>query len=525
MTMNAVGRGVVMGALFAMGGMTLASPGAAQAETLAREALSRARAERFAMQEQLEFERARAGFEISRVQNRLAALRMGQVQHLQRHVERARAELERNLARRRIAPVTRAPEAWLDQDPADSVYRAARAALNGGRYDQAAALFAVLRAEYPRSGYVADSYYFEALARQRAGGTRNLRRALELVELQADAHAAAATLEDARALRVRLEGALARAGDARAAHRIQERATAACDSEDQQLRSAALGALLQMDADRAAPLLREVLRSRDECSAELRKQAVFLVAQNITPETVDVLLDLAHRDPEPDPEVREAAVFWLSQVPSDEALAALEALLSDSDDPKIQERAVFALSQNGSDRAVSVLRSYAERSDAPAELREQAIFWIGQRATEDDRRYLRDLYGSVSEMELKERVIFGVAQNPSEEDRRWLLVVARDETEPVELRKNALFWVGQSGEIAVDALADLYQSMPDREMREQVIFALAQRDSREAVTALMGIAEDEEDAELRQSAVFWLGQSDDPRVPEFLLSLIRGGGG
>jgi hypothetical protein len=41
------------------------------------------------------------------------------------------------------------------------------------------------------------------------------------------------------------------------------------------------------------------------------------------------------------------------------------------------------------------------------------------------------------------------------------------------------------------------------------------------VDFLMAVARDEDDAELRQNAVFWLGQSKDPRIAEFLLSLIR----
>jgi len=37
----------------------------------------------------------------------------------------------------------------------------------------------------------------------------------------------------------------------------------------------------------------------------------------------------------------------------------------------------------------------------------------------------------------------------------------------------------------------------------------------------MEIARTEEDPELKSRAIFWLGQSKDPRVPQFLLSLIR----
>ena len=60
-------------------------------------------------------------------------------------------------------------------------------------------------------------------------------------------------------------------------------------------------------------------------------------------------------------------------------------------------------------------------------------------------------------------------------------------------------------------------------MKEQVIFALSQSpDEREAVDQLMEIATTEEDSELRRNAIFWLGQIDDPRVADFLLELIRG---
>ena len=45
---------------------------------------------------------------------------------------------------------------------------------------------------------------------------------------------------------------------------------------------------------------------------------------------------------------------------------------------------------------------------------------------------------------------------------------------------------------------------------------------RRTLDFLMEVARTEEDDELKQRAIFWLGQSNDPRVPDFLLSLIRG---
>jgi HEAT repeat protein len=59
-------------------------------------------------------------------------------------------------------------------------------------------------------------------------------------------------------------------------------------------------------------------------------------------------------------------------------------------------------------------------------------------------------------------------------------------------------------------------------MKEQVIFVASQMRDREAIDFLMSVARDEQDEELRKRAIFWLGQSKDPRVAEFLLSLING---
>lgn len=414
----------------------------------------------------------------------------------------------------------RAPEPWLQEDPGAKAYAAAREALNNRRYEAAAEAFAGLRRDHPSSGYVPDSYYWEAFALYRQGGTTNYRTAVELLRRQGREHPRASTRSDAEDLEVRLQAQLARRGDARAAESVTRQANQACSGEEQEVRAAALSALLTMNAEQAIPILEQVLQKRDECSAELRRQAVFLISQKMTDRSVDILLDLAHRNPDPDPEVREQAVFWLSQVRSEEALEALQSILAESTDPEVQEKAIFAISQHGSDQAIAALRAYAERRDAPTELRENAIFWIGQNPRAGGTRYLMDLYPRLDDPDLKERAIFAIAQGNNAESRQWLLDRARDRSEGVEVRKNALFWAGQTGGLEAGELSDLYGTLTDPEMKEQVIFVASQRREPEAVDFLMDVARNERDPELRERAIFWLGQSKDPRVAEFLLSLI-----
>src|SRR3954466_9691434 len=57
-----------------------------------------------------------------------------------------------------------APLPWLWKDPADSLYRAAREALNRREYRPAARLFGEIPNRFPRSGYAADALYWNAFA-------------------------------------------------------------------------------------------------------------------------------------------------------------------------------------------------------------------------------------------------------------------------------------------------------------------------------------------------------------------------
>ncbi len=413
-----------------------------------------------------------------------------------------------------------APSAWADQDPADALYREARQALNSGRYENAANLFSRIRTDHRDSEYAPDSYYWEAFARYRTDDTEELEAALDLLRRQETRFPRAATRDDARSLAVLIEGKLAERGDANAAQNITERAQGQdCPEEEDDVRVMALNALLNMDSERAVPILEQVLARRDACSVELRRKAVWLISQKSTDRTTDVLLDVARNDP--NTEVRSQAIFWLSQVHSEEAVTALDSILLESDDREIQEKAVFALSQHNSERAAQALRNYALRDDVPDDLRDNAIFWIGQSHSADSQQFLRDLYYQVQSERLKDKIIFAISQQHGEEAGQWLLDRALDPNETIKLRKQALFWAGQQGEVPVDRLGELYRSMDDREMQEQVIFVLSQRHEAEAVDALMDIARNEQDRELRKKAIFWLGQSKDPRVAEFLLEIIN----
>jgi hypothetical protein len=244
---------------------------------------------------------------------------------------------------------------------------------------------------------------------------------------------------------------------------------------------------------------------------------VFLVSQKRTPETASILMNVARTDP--DQEVREQAVFWLSQVPGSTGL--LEEILKGNADQNIKEKALFSLSQQNEPRAQQALREFALRESESGELREKAIFWLGQRRSTENTEFLRNLYSRISDQDLKEKILFSLSQQRGAGNEQWLMNIAVNSKEDIELRKKALFWAGQSG-VAIPEFAALYDRMGDTEMKEQIIFVLSQRQSdKAAIDKMFDIARNEKDAELRKKAIFWLGQSRDPRVQQFLIDLIN----
>lgn len=419
---------------------------------------------------------------------------------------------------------TRPPAAMFPGDTADSLYRVARKALNDGDYRRAAALFRQIAESYPESRYAGDALYWRAFSLYRRGGSDNLQNALDALDAQRSKYPAAATHGDASTLAARIRGELAKRGDQGSAVKVIQSADSAvsgCPSEDDDMRVAALNALMQMDSQEALPVLRKVLARRDACSEALRNKAVFIVAQKEGDESADMLIDVARSDPSS--EVRQSAVFWLGQVSGDRSVSLLDSILLTTKDEDLQDKAIFALSQHGGEHAGKILRDLVSQPNVSQDEKSRLIFALGHyRGNAEDFAYLRQVYPTLHNEELQEQVIQSMAQSDDPSNTRWVLGIAQDAHEDVEVRKKALFWAGQGG-VPIADLAGLYGQMTDDALKEQVIFALSQRDEREATDKLIDIARHDPNIELRKKAIFWLGQRDDPRIRQLLEDLINNG--
>jgi HEAT repeat protein len=106
-----------------------------------------------------------------------------------------------------------------------------------------------------------------------------------------------------------------------------------------------------------------------------------------------------------------------------------------------------------------------------------------------------------------------------------LIRLAKNPSVNTDVRKSAIFWVGQAA--AKAATAGLVEVVGDaavnQDVREAAVFALSQRPHDEGVPALITTARTANDAKIRKSAIFWLGQTDDPRALAYFEEVLAKG--
>jgi HEAT repeat protein len=113
----------------------------------------------------------------------------------------------------------------------------------------------------------------------------------------------------------------------------------------------------------------------------------------------------------------------------------------------------------------------------------------------------------------------------------FLAEVARDDREDLEVRKQAAIAIGiNKTPQAVPTLRGLFDSVSNREVREQVIVAAGIHGEEstaddEAVDFLIRVADSERDREVRRQAIFWLSQKAGRRSFDALVDRASGAKG
>jgi HEAT repeat protein len=200
--------------------------------------------------------------------------------------------------------------------------------------------------------------------------------------------------------------------------------------------------------------------------------------------------------------------------------ALLKEIVRNSSDDEARKSAVFWLGMVPGEQAY--LTDLVRNEQESTELRKQAAFAIGVSKDASALSSLQNLYPAVSSREVKKQIIFASSINKnSDQAVDFLVKVATDDPDR-ELKKQALFWLGQkAGKRSLEVLGKTVESTDaETEVQKHAVFAISQRSKDEAIPLLIKIARTHPKPEVRKQAIFWLGQTGDERALAFFKEVL-----
>jgi HEAT repeat protein len=375
--------------------------------------------------------------------------------------------------------------------PSMQVFRQGRDLIEKEDWAAAASKFEGYVAQYPKSKEADAALYWLAYALKKQGKFQDAERALERLTKE---FPRSTWVDDARAMEVEIAPQTGK--------RVDPEGLA-----DDELKMVALQSLFQSDPARASTYVAEILKPGSKASRELKETAVSLLGNHGGPEATAMLLDIART--QPDPDLRAVAIHRLGQSNDETVVDELTKIYAAEQDRDVKGQVLHAFSQMNGRRAYAGLLQVA-RSDGDTELRQTAIHWLGQRNEAQAVDDLMRLMSGERDDDIRGAVLHAFSQMNDPRAQAKLLEIARGGEGSVELRTQAIHWVGQrSGEGVVGELMSIYRADRNEEIRGAVLHALSQQRDPRARASLLEVARGGDDPEMRSQAIHALTQLDD----------------
>jgi len=217
-------------------------------------------------------------------------------------------------------------------------------------------------------------------------------------------------------------------------------------------------------------------------------------------------------DPRASYEFKITPVYWLGSVDAESSVAFLDKEF-DRGPETLRKSLIFIVSEHSTPRAFDFLRKAALGSSYGLEVRKGAVFWAGNSKDPRGLDLLKEVFRGARGKELKEQVVFALTLNDRKESLEELIRIAKTEAD-LEVRKNAIFWLGQkASQESIQTLKDVVEEPgEDVEIKESAIFAISQLPQEKAVPLLVSIVKGNKSPAVRKKAMFWLGQTGDEQA-------------
>lgn len=208
---------------------------------------------------------------------------------------------------------------------------------------------------------------------------------------------------------------------------------------------------------------------------------------------------------------------WLTDVESDDSIAWLSALVT-TDIKHLTDQALSAIAVHGTAKATEALEGFAASSN-PLWLREKGAFWLGAERGHEGYLALKKLAAD-PDPEFRKKLSFDlfVSHDPAATDD--LIQMAKVDKEVGVREQAIFWVGQKAGAKAVAMLKDTVVNDPEVGVKKKAVFALSQLPKDEAVPELLHVAQTNPDPAVRKDAIFWLGQTHDPRALAYFEQIL-----
>jgi hypothetical protein len=212
-------------------------------------------------------------------------------------------------------------------------------------------------------------------------------------------------------------------------------------------------------------------------------------------------------------------VRWIDSVDPASSIAMLSSLVDRNPPGDPDDQGMDALAYHAGAAATRALASHAERSHR-REDREQALFWLGQTRGVEGAEVVEHYATTDVDPKVREQAIFALSQSKAPDAYAHILEIAHKDPAR-HVRSQAYFWLAQMNDARAkdDILAALKSESSD-DVREEVVFALSQLED-SADDALIAVLRGDFPREVKKQALFWLGQSGSPEAMAYFDEALK----
>jgi hypothetical protein len=209
---------------------------------------------------------------------------------------------------------------------------------------------------------------------------------------------------------------------------------------------------------------------------------------------------------------------WLTDVKADESVTWLSGLVT-TDDRRNSDQALAAIAMHETPKATVALESFASSAN-PFWLREKGAFWLGAGRGHEGFLALKKLEGD-QDPEFRKKLSFDLFVSHDSAAVDDLIRMAKSDKDVGVREQAIFWVGQKAGHKAVAMLKDTAENDPEVGVKKKAVFALSQLPKDEAVPELLHVAQTNSSPTVRKEAMFWLGQTHDPRALAYFEQILE----